>query len=239
MTYKKVVNYTLAFAISSILSVSCYSAQNISSDMLPVALKVSHEQTSEDQQWQAYVNSQYSYDDAASLAEFWRQATPWDAKLKIGRLLLEDNEVAVQDALSNSTKPTPLTHHEEMEEQQWNAYAESVYTYDDAVLLAKFWEMDDELEAKYEIGRLLLEDNEVAIQDALSNSTAPTPLTQQEETVEQQWSAYAGSIYTYDDAVLLAEFWGKPDALEAKYKIGQLLLKGKQAEIDEILKSAK
>jgi hypothetical protein len=46
-----------------------------------------------------YAESSYHYDDAQALANFWGDATPYDAKLRIERNLIMGNEQVVEDAL--------------------------------------------------------------------------------------------------------------------------------------------
>lgn len=47
--------------------------------------------------WQDGNNPDYSYEDASKLAEYWGKDTPWDAKLKIGRMLQDgDNKLVIQ-----------------------------------------------------------------------------------------------------------------------------------------------
>lgn len=52
--------------------------------------------------WDDGNNPDYSYDDASKLAEYWGKATPWDAKLKIGRMLQDGDNKLVIDALSRA-----------------------------------------------------------------------------------------------------------------------------------------
>ncbi|MBD2114254.1 MULTISPECIES: hypothetical protein [Cyanophyceae] len=46
-----------------------------------------------------YSETSYTYDDAAALAEFWGDATPYDAKLRIERNLIMGNADEVEYAL--------------------------------------------------------------------------------------------------------------------------------------------
>lgn len=50
-----------------------------------------------------YVESSYNYDDAAVLAEFWGDPTPFDAKLRIERNLILGNVDEVETALQLAT----------------------------------------------------------------------------------------------------------------------------------------
>jgi len=47
-------------------------------------------------------NPRYTYDDAVKLAAFWGEPTPYDAKLKIGRLLQDGYNDAIRSALRSA-----------------------------------------------------------------------------------------------------------------------------------------
>lgn len=48
-------------------------------------------------------NPQYTYDDAVKLANYWGEPTPYDAKLKIGRLLQDGYNDAIRSALRSAS----------------------------------------------------------------------------------------------------------------------------------------
>ncbi len=52
-----------------------------------------------------YGESSYTYDDAAALAEFWGDATPYDAKLRIERNIILGQADDVAAALDLATSP--------------------------------------------------------------------------------------------------------------------------------------
>ena len=52
--------------------------------------------------WDDGNNPDYSYDDAKQLADYWGKATPWDAKLKIGRMLQDGDNKLVIEALNRA-----------------------------------------------------------------------------------------------------------------------------------------
>ena len=54
--------------------------------------------------WEDANNPDYSYDDASKLATYWGKATPWDAKLKIGRMLQDGENKFVVAALKKARK---------------------------------------------------------------------------------------------------------------------------------------
>jgi hypothetical protein len=246
MSSTKTTNITLALAISAALttvsqvipatahphhstpsngSIWLASAEAVP-DVLPQA-------KAEERQWKAYSNSQYTFEDADILANFWGKPTPWDAKLKIGALLLSNNNATVKKALQNAQQQAKAQ--ARLEEQQWEAYSDSQYSYEDVAILADFWGQSDFWETKLKIGSLLMSGNEAAVQKALQNAQqqpqAPVSLE------DQQWETYSNSKYSFDDAALLADFWGKSDPWEAKLKIGSLLMSGNEAAVQKALQN--
>jgi len=180
-------------------------------------------QSTEDQQVEAFFDSNYTYDDAVLLARFWAKATPWEAKLKIGFSLLQGDDTLIQQTLKK--------------EQQRAAFSNSNYTYDDAVLLAKFWnDTPTEWEAKLKIGKFLLKGDNTLIQQALTQAKNNQISVTNQSTEDQQMTAFSNSSYTYEDAVLLAEFWGKATPWEAKLKMGSFLIKNDNKSIEQALK---
>jgi hypothetical protein len=184
----------------------------------------------------------YSYDDAALLAKYWGKPTPWDAKLKINRLLMSGNNAAVQKALQSakqqnqSTQPQPAN----LEQQQWDKYSASEYNFEDAKRLARYWGKSTPWEAKLKIGSLLLSGNNVAVQKDLQRAKRQKQSTQQPaNTEQQQMDKYSASEYNFEDAERLARFWGKSTTWDAKLKIGSLLLSGNDVAIKKALKNAK
>ncbi|MEN8219609.1 MAG: hypothetical protein ABFS56_25310, partial [Pseudomonadota bacterium] len=141
----------------------------------------------EQQQWDAYANSKYTYSDAELLAAYWGKSTPWDAKLKIGRLIKAGDDAAVAWALAQAN----------VEQQQWEAYTNSKYTYSDAELLAAYWGKSTHWDAKLKIGRLIKAGDDAAVAQALQQARANAP---QASVEQQQWEAYTNSKYTYSDA---------------------------------------
>ena len=225
-------NITLTLAISAILSApGCKPIAVQPQPVTPTNQGTVQSGNQQDKQSTAFSNSQYTYDDAALLANFWGTASPWDAKLKIGSLLMNGNNSAVQQALNNARKnQAPAI---SQEQQQVNAFG-SKYTYDDAALLANFWGTASVWDAKIKIGGLMLRGDDAAVQQALSNAQNRNVRATQEE---QQINAF-GSKYTYNDAALLANFWGTASVWDAKLKIGRLLMNGNGSAIQQALRNA-
>jgi len=175
------------------------------------------------QQDEAFWNSKYTIDDAELLAESWGKPTLWDAKLKIGSLLMSGDDAAIQKALqqaANQANPE-----QQDEQQQSEAFWNSKYTYNDAQLLAEWWGMSAPWDAKLKIGRLLMNGNDAAIQKELQQ--------------QQQSNAFWNGKYTIADAQILAEYWNKSELWDAKLKIGSLLMSGDNAAVKKALQQAK
>ncbi len=183
------------------------------------------------QQDEAFWNSKYTIDDAELLAEYWGKPTLWDAKLKLGTLLLSGDDAAIQKALqqaANQANPE-----QQDEQQQSDAFWNSKYTYEDAVLLAESWGKPTLWDAKLKIGSLLMSGDDAAIQKELQQAANQANPEQQDE--QQQSDAFWNSKYTYNDAQLLAEWWGMSAPWDAKLKIGRLLMNGNDAAIQKEL----
>lgn len=96
-----------------------------------------------DQPTCTYNDEGYTYNDAESLAEYWGKTTPWDAKLKMNRLIMQGSNAAIQKDLQQSKQQSSL-----------DAFWEQ-NTICDAKLLAAYWKQPI-LEAKARAGDKLL-----------------------------------------------------------------------------------
>jgi hypothetical protein len=94
----------------------------------------------------AYFAAGYNYDDAVRLAELWKLADPFTAKVEGGKRLLADKKLPVKPSAPEAAK----------EESRVTAYFNAGYDYDDAVKLAKLWKKSDPYQAKVEGGKRLL-----------------------------------------------------------------------------------
>lgn len=106
---------------------------------------------------QAYFNSDYTYDDAAVLAEFWSTSIG-ESKARIGRKLLgTPADVQILNAfLEEARIETGYIPPQIVEATpERNAFFASDYTFDDAVMLADFWGTSLN-ESKSRIGRKIL-----------------------------------------------------------------------------------
>jgi hypothetical protein len=109
------------------------------------------------------------------------------------------------------------------------------YTYCDAKVLAAFWGEATPYAAKVRLGDKMLR---WGPNDAQAHVPAARSQALQKPEAELPCTFMDGG-YSYDDAVLLAKYWGKKEPWEAKVKIARLLIQGKDADLQTALKKAK
>ncbi len=101
MSSTKKTNITLTLAISATLTTVAILPDNIG--WIAAAEAAESQEDREFNAW-AHSNPQYSYNDAEVLARYWGKATAYEAKLKIGGLLLSGNNAGLQQALIDARK---------------------------------------------------------------------------------------------------------------------------------------
>ncbi len=112
-------------------------------------------------------------------------------------------------------------------DNDWAAYFQAGYGYDDAVKLAQLWNMngDDIGAVKAEAGRRLLAGETLPIQPGPES----TPTTEPQEYADID--AFFAAGYTYEDAVKLAAIWHTEDPYHAKIEGGKRLRAGQTLPI--------
>ncbi len=122
--------------------------------------------------------------------------------------------------------------------KELEAFWTSDYNYWDARLLADYWGQSTG-EAKARIGRKILwGDQDVAyLEEMLEN--ARTKRLALIDSSSIPYDFYVESGYTYDDAELLAQFWGNQSVAEAKLWIERKLTMGAPNIIEEVLMDAR
>lgn len=165
----------------------------------------------------------YTYCDAKLLGAYWGKST-YDAKIRAGEKILRGGRWVVNHSLRQARNQSNVN----------CSYYEEGYSYDDAVLLAKYWGKNTPWDAKLKINNLLKQGY---------NSSIKTALKQAKENnvgnvEDQQFNAYANSIFGYYDAEILANYWGKSSPWEAKLKIGNLIMKRQNGQVKQALQAA-
>ena len=122
-----------------------------------------NKQTDRDRELNAFFASgKYSYCDAKILANYWGQSVV-EAKARIGRKIIwGDGGVPYLEQFMVDARVRALQNPEEL-----CYFQENEYSYDDAVVLAKFWGDRTPWDAKLRIERNLLLDNKQVVQQAL------------------------------------------------------------------------
>lgn len=109
------------------------------------------------------------------------------------------------------------------------------YTYCDAKVLAAFWGESTPYAAKVRLGDKMLRWGA-----AEAHAHVPAARAQALQQPESQLPcSFEDGGYTYDDAVLLAAYWGKNEPWDAKVKMAHMLIDGKDRGIRAALKRAK
>ena len=196
----------------------------------------------------AFFASDYTYEDASALASLWGQSID-ETKARMGRKILwgGENIQILNDYLAQATpqagasgssqQPLGGTY-EATHQAEQNAFFASDYTYEDASALASLWGQSID-ETKARMGRKILWGDEAIqiLNDYLAQATPqagasgpgqkPNQPAMTANDSQAKQDAFFASGYTYDDAALLANFWGE-SINDAKTIIGEKLTSGGQ-----------
>ena len=126
----------------------------LAGETLPFKPTPNHDDTADpkvEAQLNAFSAAGYSYEDAEKLAELWKTADPYSAKVEGGKRLLAHKKLPIEPSNPEQGK----------EQARVNAYFEAGYTYDDAVRLATLWKKADPYSAKVEAGKRILAGDEM------------------------------------------------------------------------------
>lgn len=110
----------------------------------------------------------YNHCDAEVLAAFWGEATPYDAKVRLGTKMLRWGSAdadAHLPAARGKAENMPLG-----EMPCW--YADYGYSFEDAEVMAVYWEWDDVSDAKLKMTRMLIKGNDAELRAELKNAKA-------------------------------------------------------------------
>nr|WP_221374281.1 hypothetical protein [Actinoplanes polyasparticus] len=110
----------------------------------------------DDARFTAFFNAGYTWTEAEKLAKIWKIADPSDAKLEAGKRLLAGQELPV--------KPTAEGVKEALTSKRVSKFFDTGYDVEDAVKLAKLWNLKDAWSAKVEGGKRLLAGQTLPIQ---------------------------------------------------------------------------
>lgn len=173
-----------------------------------------------DQEFTAFFDAGYTYDDAVALARIWHEPSGPGAidnvKAEAGGKLLAGESLPVEPS------GTPATAEEKAMEAFWHAG----YDYQDAQRLATMWHETDLSKVKAEAGRKLENGQPLPIQPSGGSTAAPADRNESAAAM-----AFWDAGYTYDDAVQLAKTWHTTDAYQAKVVAGKKIERGESLPI--------
>ncbi|MBC8091194.1 MAG: hypothetical protein H7Y15_04495 [Pseudonocardia sp.] len=152
-----------------------------------------------------FLGAGYTLDDATVLAQQWA-VTVSGAKVRGGVELKAVGVLPHVDVVPAAGEDSASV----------DAFFAAGYSYDDAVVLAGIWALPDPYQAKVKAGGYLAQG--IALVDSpYADPTADDPFTPDDLA-----GIFAGSGYTVDDAVVLAQQWGVSVG-EAKARAGSEL----------------
>ncbi|HWB67327.1 MAG TPA: hypothetical protein VG708_10935 [Mycobacteriales bacterium] len=193
------------------------------------------------EEYQAYFNAGYDYNDAQQLARLWNE-TGKDigaVKAEAGGKLLAGQTLPVAPS---GTPATP-------QDLAVQAFFDAGYTYNDAVQLAQLWHTGDAYQAKTKAGKMLESGQTLPIQPSGPKNNAgsvganglpipsngPTGKTPDaaaaDGAVPADVAAFFKAGYTYSDAQRLAQIWHTGDPYQAKVEAARKLRNGEQLPI--------
>jgi hypothetical protein len=170
----------------------------------------------------AFFDAGYTYDDAVTLSKLWKTSDAYQTKIDAGRKLLAGQPLPMAPHATPTSSPAGSASSADLD-----AYFAAGYTYDDAVQLAKIWNMpiNDPASIKAEAGRRLLAGQTLPIQPSA------TPASSASATETADLNAYFSAGYTYNDAVTLSNLWKTSDTYQTKIDAGRKLLAGQTLPI--------
>jgi hypothetical protein len=173
-----------------------------------------------DEEYTAYFDAGYDYNDAQQLAQLWNESGPdaiGNVKAQAGGKLLAGQTLPI------GPSGTPATAADKAEE----AFFAAGYDYNDAQTLGTMWHETNITQIKTQAGQKLEDGQSLPIQP--SAPTTPS-VSAKQAAAEAQDAAAAQAFfdagYTYGDAVKLANVWNLNETYQAKVEGGQKLEKG-------------
>lgn len=197
---------------AEVLDPVLWAAAPVFVDGAPTVVPAGDDHLSEDAALEVYIASGYTWDDAMVLSESWGVGDVFRTKVKAGDLL------AAGVPLTESPFADPAAADGLTPDDLVDVFLAFGYTAADAAVLAQAWGVDVG-EAKVRAGSELKTVGVLPFVDL-----APTGYVG--DGNDPRFDAFFAAGYEWDDAVLLAEFWGSETPVDAKLKVGDLLIAG-------------
>ena len=162
----------------------------------------------------------FSYNDATIFGQCFRIDT-YDAKLKIGRIIIKHGVETAYPILNDCKKELNVGDDAKYSERQLlDAFFATGLDYYDAEMISKCFKQGDFYDAKLKIGRLKLEQGLGAVQALKSNCESTVSQSEADNyTEEELLMGYGNTGISYEDTRFYAECFGV-STYEMKLKIG-------------------
>ena len=179
----------------------------------------------------SYSDIGFSYEDAVVLGDYWG-IDSWDAKLRIEEKFLRDDH---SDTHIRGILVEALGTGSAGQMDPIDAYASSPYGYCDALVLGGFWESPT-YDAKLKIGRRILEGRAEGVRQSLRTAQARALSEFDNHNLR---CSHADIGISYEDAVVLGDYWGI-DSWDAKLRVEEKFLRDGHSDthIMEVLRQA-
>ncbi|BCW87268.1 hypothetical protein sos41_03970 [Alphaproteobacteria bacterium SO-S41] len=167
----------------------------------------------------SWADTPHTYEDAERLAAYWKTPEVYDAKTKVAKLYTAGRSAEVVAALAAA----PAANNGAASEDQadYEAFANSSYTYCDAKLISELWTIGIG-DAKATIGYKL--------RNGYGDLIPPILV----EARQSHACTWADTGYGYEDAVALAKVWGVKEEA-AKLKAAKYYTNGESAVVERAL----
>jgi hypothetical protein len=180
----------------------------------------------------AFADAGLDRDDAAALARLWKLEDAHHAKVKAGRMLLKHLPIP----RPSSVEPAPYCQKHPVldpgldegvdqgagQGAAVDAFYVAGYDYDDAVVLASYWNSGSPFDAMIRAGQKLVADVPLPIAHGADLTADQQRMADEGRALD----AYFGAGYDSDDAITLARMWSLADSYDAKITAGQKLEAG-------------
>jgi hypothetical protein len=171
----------------------------------------------------------YTYDDAEALAALWGMDT-WQAKVQLSSMVRNQGQASVDEALTKARSgEVPVFGGEsDLPEPEVRTALYAGYDACDAALLAAFWNVGADA-ALTRIGATVASDGRLKVEQDLAGARKSAT-----DAAREACGYFNSEDYGYNDAEFLAALWGM-EVYDAKMKIGELRVAGKNAYIRSLL----
>lgn len=125
-----------------------------------------------DKELRAFYRSTYDYWDARVLSDYWKKSVE-ETQATMGRKMIwgAQNAAILKQSLANARTQAMRRTRSPSNPNAYKFYGESKYNYEDAVKLAKFWDLRTPTEAKLRIEQKLIFSQDEAIDQALRSAS--------------------------------------------------------------------